>query len=456
MFNSLIISETFFKIVRPHLTPEYFENKTQKLILETIFEFNQEFKKIPSFSDLHLMVDSNTTITESETDAANAYIETIKLVDKDTNEELLIKTIETWCQNRALENAINDSVNILEKNNGDYGLIEQKIKEALGVQFVVKIGTDFFSNAKDRYKSYIEKEDVIPTDIEKLNKLLGGGFRRKSLTVFMGRVNIGKSLILCHLASCLLQQGLNVLYLSAEMSENMIGKRIDSNLMDIPMDELGTSLKKEFYVSKLKEIQNKTKGKLIIKEYPTSSANMNHVRSLLNEIRIKKGYTPDVIILDYLNIFTSTRLSGAASANSYNYVKSIAEEVRALGVEFNAAMVSATQVNRGAFKSSAEELDMTATSESIGLPATVDSLIGINQSEDMFKAGKYLFKNIKSRFDSNINELVGVGVEYSKMRLTNLSGDDDVMLSESEKDKLKFLASREHKELDKEIGFDFG
>jgi KaiC/GvpD/RAD55 family RecA-like ATPase len=452
-FKALTTSDSFFRATFAHLKREYFEEREDLILFDKYTQFVAKYNHIPNLADLKLLIEGDNKIGIEKTEELN---ERLKIIHKSIapNEELLITEVENWCQNRALQIALMNALEIMD-NGGEKAIIGEKIKEALGIHFVVKIGNDFKEDYLDRLKVYQEKEEVMPLDILHLNRLLNGGLRKKTVTCFLGRVNIGKSLILCHVASSMMASGKNVLYITAEMSEYMIAKRMDANLLDIPMKELGLGLKKKFFETKIGELKAKTSGNLIVKEYPTCSANANHIRSLLNEIKIKKGYVPDVVVLDYLNIFTSYRLTGAASANSYSYVKSIAEEMRQIAVEFDCAIVTATQTNRGGFKQNHEELDMTSTSESIGLPATVDSLIGILQSEEMRLKYIFAFKNLKSRFDSNINEVVVTGVEYIKMRLINAKEEDQMPVTERDAMKVADQQNQKQIEVKKPTIFDF-
>lgn len=421
-------------MVYPHLNENYFTESFEKKLFLKIKNYHEEYTKQPNTSDIKLLVESDTNISERDSEEIYKFLDSLKNIEKVNNEELLIKQTEEWCQNRALENAILESVEILQNKKESKGSIEDKIKSALAIEFDVKIGMDYFKDAPLRYDKYILKEEVIPTDIEMLNVLLNGGFRKKAIHCFNGRVNIGKSAILCSLASCFLKQGRNVIYISGEMSEDMISKRIDANLLDIAVNDLNEKMEKKTYLSKIKELFSKTQGKLIVKEYATGAANSNHIKNLLNELKIKRGFVPEVLILDYLNIFSSSKLSANAALNSYQYVKSIAEEMRGIATQFDLAFITATQVNRSNFNNT--DLDMTSTSESIGLPATMDFMAGIIQTPELFEQRKYLLKNIKSRFDSNINQIVTVGIDYDKMRLLNLE-DDQQEIPVHIKDKLK-------------------
>lgn len=363
LFFHLLKSTEFFRVVFPHLTKDYFIETTHRIVFSKIKEYNEKYSKIPSRNDIKLLIEMDNGISESNTEECYEFLKSLSKTEEVGDEQLLIKQVETWCQNRALEIAILDGVEIIQNKKESKTLIKDKIEKALAVEFDVKIGMDFFKDAAMRYDKYIMEEEVIPTDIEKLNELLNGGFRKKAIHCFNGRVNIGKSAILCSLASCFLKQGRNVIYISGEMSEDMISKRIDANLLDIAVNDLNKNLDKKVYLSKIKEIFSKTQGKLIVKEYPTGSANSNHISNLLNEIKIKRGFTPEVLILDYLNIFGSSKLNANASLNSYQYVKSIAEEMRGIAVNFDLAFITATQINRSNFNNN--DLDMTSTSECI-------------------------------------------------------------------------------------------
>jgi replicative DNA helicase len=362
IFNHLFKSSDYFNAVLPHLEDKYFLDSKTKTTFRKINEYNQKYGTQPNIADIALLIDTDNSVSEGDTEEIKSFLNSLKHLDKLSNEEMLVKETEKWAQNRALENAILESVEILQNPKASRGSIEQTIKKALGVEFNVQIGMDFFKDGPKRYESYIAEEEIIPTDIDMLNELLNGGFRKKSIHCFLGRVNIGKSLILCHIAASMLRLGRDVIYISAEMSEDMISKRIDANLMDIPMNDFNSQLDKKVYLSKLKSIFEKTQGRLIVKEYPTGAATANHIKNLLNEIKLKKGYVPSVIVLDYLNIFGSSRMGAAGMANSYQYIKSIAEELRAIAVEFDCCIITASQVNRTNANNNSP--DMTATSSS--------------------------------------------------------------------------------------------
>lgn len=453
LFANIFETSSFFRVVIPHLEERYFYDNKQKIIFRKINDYHNKYARQPNYSDIKLLIESDTDITESETESCVEYLAEIKTCERVADEKLLIEQVEEFCQQRALELAILDSVEILQNKDKAKGGIEDKIKKALAVEFDVKIGMDYFKDAVSRYEKYVEEEEVLPTDNELINAALNGGYRRKSLILWMGRTNIGKTLILCHHAACFLKQGKNVLYISGEMSEDMITKRIDANLLDINMNEINKNLDKKMFLSRVKDLCLKTQGKLIVKEYPAGTANANHIKNLINEVKLKRGFVPDVVILDYLNLFGSSRLKSEASANSYHYIKSVAEELRGVAVTFNLAMISATQTNRTGSQQTSDLNMETATSESYGLPMTVDAMIGIVQTPELFEQNKYVIKLLKSRFNDNINAVYTIGVDRPHMRLINLN-ESQQEIPLHIKDSLK-RQQREEEEREISEGFDF-
>jgi len=450
IYRSLFKSSDYFRMVYPHLEDKYFTEVFHKKIFNKIKQYYESYSKQPNISDIKLLIESDSNISEQDSNDSYEFLDSLNHIEAVNDEKLLIKQTEEWCQQRALENAILESVEVLQNKKESKGSIEDKIKKALAVEFDVKIGMDLFMDAPKRYDSYLEKEETIPTDIELLNVALNGGFRKKALACLLGKTNVGKSLWLVHLACSFLKIGKNVLYVSAEMSESMITKRADANLLDVSLNEFTDVLDKKQYLSKIKELHSKTQGKLIVKEYATGSANANHIKNLLNEIQTKRGFLPDVVILDYLNIFSSSRLGAAAASNSYQYIKSIAEEFRGVAVMFDISIITATQTNRGG-SSQGSDTDMTSTSESFGLPMTLDWMGAIIQTPELFEQNKYVLKVLKSRYNDNINAVYTIGVDRPKMKLINLE-DSDQEIPIHIKDKLK---QEQHKKDNEESYSDF-
>ena len=293
--------------------------------------------------------------------------------------------------------------------------IPRVLSDALAVSFDNHIGHDYLEDYEARYESYHRREDKIPFDLELLNRITKGGLPNKTLNIALAGTGVGKSLFMCHVASSALLQGKNVLYITLEMAEEKIAERIDANLLNINIQDI-TDLPKMMFESKVNSIAKKTQGQLIIKEYPTASAHSGHFKALIQELRLKKKFNPDIIFIDYLNICASTRYRGNANVNSYSYIKAIAEELRGLAVEANLPIVSATQTTRSGFANS--DVDLTDTSESFGLPATADLMFALISTEELEGLNQILVKQLKNRYnDPTIHKRFIVGIDRAKMRL---------------------------------------
>lgn len=454
--HNLVENSEFFRKTFPHLKREYFDNPIDQLIFDKITFFENKYSKVPHWSDLKLLFETDVNISESDTDHAVSLIESYRKTERVNDISLLITETESWAQTRALELAILGSVDILQDpKKGNKGMIEELIKQALAVQFAVNIGHDYFKDAPARAESYMENEEVIMfPSCNELNVMMNGGLRKASMFIYCGRPNIGKTLILCDNTSQLLKAGLNGLYISGEMKDTLITKRVDANLLDITMDDLGPNLDKTLFMNRVKGAYEKSYGRLITKQYPAGTATIHHIRALIHEIKQKKGITIDFIVLDYLNLFASCKLPASAMSNTYLYVKAVAEEFRGLAMEFDIPIITATQINRSNANAAPDALDMTGISDSFGIAMTADFMCGIIQTPELFKMGKYLMKVIKSRFGDNINEVYTVGVQRQHMRLHDVA-DDQKEIPIHLKDKLAQQA-REASEGKPVNPFDFG
>ena len=337
------------------------------------------------------------------------------------SEKWLLDTAEKWCQEKAVTNAIMDSIQILDGKDDkhDKGMIPKILSDALGVSFDPHVGHDYLDSWKERYDLYHRVEKRIPFDLEFFNKITNGGLTRKTLNIILAGTGVGKSLAMCHFAAAALRQQFNVLYITLEMAEERIAERIDANLFDVTLDDL-KRLPEEMYEERVEKLRKNTKGKLIIKEYPTASAHSAHFRSLLQDLKLKRNFTPDILFIDYLNICASSRIKPGSNINSYSYVKAIAEELRGLAVEFNVPIVSATQTTRSGYSSSDPGLE--DTSESFGLPATADLMFALISTEELENLGQIMVKQLKNSYaDPTINKRFTVGIDRAKMRLYDVS-----------------------------------
>lgn len=422
ILRNLLENESYARKVIPFLKPDYFEERKDRVLVDEYLKFIEEFNTIPTNEALVIKVEGSNNLSDDEyKDLCQVVSDLRDSKEEPPDEAWLLKETEQFCQDRAIHAAIMESISILDGSSKklDKGAIPGILSEALGVSFDTHIGHDFLGDAEERYDFYHEKVEKIPFDIEMLNKITKGGFEKKTLNLFIAPTGLGKSLIMCHLAASYLSQGRNVLYITLEMSEKKIAERIDANLLDITMDDLH-DLSKEMYMTRIGRVQKKTEGKLIVKEYPTASAHVGHFRHLVGDLRLKKKFIPEIIIVDYMNICTSSKLRLSNSVNSYTLVKSIAEELRGFAVELNLPIISATQTNRSGFDDS--DLTMSATSESAGTPMTVDFLCAVMQDEKLEALKQYLFKQLKNRYsDINIHKRFIVGVDKSKMRIFNAS-----------------------------------
>lgn len=414
ILSNLIHNEGYGRKVIPFLRNEYFRNKVDQTIFKTIDTYVSTFNSFPSISALKVEISNLNTLNQDEHVLINEKLQTLTVNDQD--QEWLFKQTEKYCKDQAIYNAISDSIKILDdKNHNNPNVIPSLLENALAVSFDTHIGHDFLEDIEQRYDFYHRTESKIGFDLDYLNKITKGGLLRKTLNVVLAGTGVGKSLFMCHCAAYHLVSAKNVLYITMEMAEERIAERIDANLMNVPLDELAL-LPKDSYLKKIERVKEKTAGKLVIKEYPTSQAGAANFRHLLNELRLKKKFIPDIIYIDYLNICMSNRIKHGANVNSYTYVKAIAEELRGLAVEFNVPIVSATQTTRSGYTSS--DVGLEDTSESFGLPATVDLMFAMISTEELEDLNQIMVKQLKNRYaDPAKHRRFVIGVDKSRMKL---------------------------------------
>jgi replicative DNA helicase len=415
ILRNLIFNEDYCRKVLPFINNEYFDTRTDRIVFDEISSFLDKFNTLPTKEVLSIETDNREDVTADEIKIVSDLIESLD--DTSIDQEWLEKYTEKWCRDRAIYLALMESIKIAdgndEKRNRD--AIPSILSDALAVSFDPHVGHDYLEDFEQRYESYHRKEDKIPFDLEYFNKITKGGLPNKTLNIALAGTGVGKSLFMCHLASSVLLTGSNVLYITMEMSEEKIAERIDANLLNVPIQEI-SELPKVMFETKVNNINKKTQGKLIIKEYPTASAHSGHFAALLNELALKRSFKPDIIFIDYLNICASSRYKGSANINSYTLIKSIAEELRGLAVETEVPIVSATQTTRSGYGSS--DVDITDTSESFGLPATADLMFALISTEELEQLGQIMVKQLKNRYnDISINKRFIVGIDRAKMRL---------------------------------------
>ena len=413
--SNLVSNEEYCRKVLPFIKADYFDVKEERVVFEEITSFVEKYKRIPTKISLEIEVESRKDLTEDQHKKIVEIIQTLDSTDVDM--EWLVDTTEKFCKDKAIYNAIVDGISIIDgkdkKRSPD--AIPSILTDALAVCFDNAVGHDYFDDSDERFEFYHKVEERIPFDLDFFNKITKGGLPQKTLNIALAGTGVGKSLFMCHMAASCLSQGKNVLYITLEMAEERIAERIDANLMNISMEDLH-DLPKKMFDDKINKLQNKTNGKLIVKEYPTATAHSAHFRGLIKELAIKRTFKPDMIFVDYLNICASSRLKGATNVNSYTYIKSIAEELRGLAVECNVPIMSATQTTRSGFTSS--DLGLEDTSESFGLPATADFMFALISNEELEGLNQIVVKQLKNRYnDPTVNKRFVLGIDRSKMRL---------------------------------------
>ena len=427
ILSHLLNNEEYCRRVIPFIKKEYFEG-SHKTVFDLIVSFVGTHNKLPTGKVLELEL---RKINAHEDVLNQASVLITEITDKsDVDTDYLIQESEKWCKERAVYNAIMESIQIIDgkDNQRSEGAIPEILSDALGTSFDQAIGHDYVDNSEDRFDFYNTKEDRIPFDLDYFNKITKGGLPNKTLNIALAGTGVGKSLFMCHCAASVLEQGKNVLYITMEMAEERIAERIDANLMNLPIERLG-SLPKNVFNEKIQKIAKASIGKLIIKEYPTGAAHTGHFRALLNELKLKKNFKPHIIYIDYLNICSSSRMRGlGGSINSYSYIKAIAEELRGLAVEFNVPIVSATQTTRSGYSNT--DVGLEDTSESFGLPATADLMFAIISTEELEELGQLLVKQLKNRYnDPTKYRRFVIGVDRSRMKLYDVeeSAQSDIM-----------------------------
>jgi replicative DNA helicase len=434
ILRNLIFNGDYCRKVLPFLKNEYFDNTHERVVFEEICKFILNYDNLATKEVVLIETEKRTDITEDTYKVICDYVKALD--DSSVDDQWLTDTTEKWCRDKAIYLALMESIKIAdgqdEKKNRD--AIPSILQNALAVSFDDHIGHDYLQDYLERYESYHRKEDKIPFDLEYFNKITKGGLPNKTLNVALAGTGVGKSLFMCHMASSVLLQGRNVLYITLEMAENRIAERIDSNLLNVNIKDI-VDLSKNMFEKKIDILNKKTQGKLIIKEYPTASAHSGHFKSLLNELSLKKSFKPDIIFIDYLNICASSRYKANFSVNSYSYVKAIAEELRGLAVEFNVPIVSATQTTRSGYGNS--DVELTDTSESFGLPATADFMFALISTEELEQMGQIMVKQLKNRYnDPTVNKRFVVGIDRAKMRLYDCeqSAQDNILDSGKEEE----------------------
>ena len=412
--SNLIHNEEYTRRVLPFIKEEYFSDRIERLLFTEIYKFVNKYNSLPTKEALSIEINSAKSVNEDEYKKITDVLSTLN--KEPVNQDWLVETTEKFCKDRAIHNAILGGIQIIDgkdkKHTPEY--LPEMLTSALSVSFDQKVGHDYLQETKERFDFYKKKEERLELDLDYFNKITRGGIPSKTLNICLAGTGVGKTMFMTHLASSILLQGKNVLYITMEMAEERIAERIDANLLNVGMSDL-EELPYSMYETKINKLQSKTSGKLIIKEYPTASAHTGHFRALVKELALKKSFKPDIVFVDYLNICASARFKAGANVNSYTYIKAIAEELRGMAVENDIPIFSATQTTRGGFVSS--DVGLEDTSESFGLPATADFMFALISSEELDDKNQIMVKQLKNRYnDPTVNRKFILGVDRSKMR----------------------------------------
>ena len=431
ILSNLIFDEDYVRKVIPFIKEDYFDNLSERIVFSEINNYVTTYDNLPTKSVIGIQIENRNDLSDE------IFKQSFEVINNLSEEKVdyswLLDTTEKWCKERAVYLALMESIKVADGKDKTKSrdAIPSILSEALSVSFDDHVGHDYFNDADARYEFYHRKEDKIEFDLEMFNKITKGGLPRKTLNIALAGTGVGKSLFMCHQAASCLLQGQNVLYITLEMAEERIAERIDANLFNVDIKSL-IDLPKPMYDTKVHKLVNKTRGRLIIKEYPTASAHAGHFKSLLNELSLKKGFSPDIIFIDYLNICSSSRFKGTI-VNSYTFVKAIAEELRGLAVEYDVPIVSATQTTRTGYGSS--DVELTDTSESFGLPATADFMFALISTEELEEMNQIMVKQLKNRYnDPTMNKRFVVGIDRAKMKLYNLEDSAQMNIVDSGQD----------------------
>ena len=431
ILSNLIFDEDYVRKVIPFIKEDYFDNLSERIVFSEINNYVTTYDNLPTKSVIGIQIENRSDLSDE------VFKQSFEVINNLNEEKVdyswLLDTTEKWCKERAVYLALMESIKVADGKDKTKSrdAIPSILSEALSVSFDDHVGHDYFNDADARYEFYHRKEDKIEFDLEMFNKITKGGLPRKTLNIALAGTGVGKSLFMCHQAASCLLQGQNVLYITLEMAEERIAERIDANLFNVDIKSL-IDLPKPMYDTKVHKLVNKTRGRLIIKEYPTASAHAGHFKSLLNELSLKKGFSPDIIFIDYLNICSSSRFKGTI-VNSYTFVKAIAEELRGLAVEYDVPIVSATQTTRTGYGSS--DVELTDTSESFGLPATADFMFALISTEELEEMNQIMVKQLKNRYnDPTMNKRFVVGIDRAKMKLYNLEDSAQMNIVDSGQD----------------------
>lgn len=375
---------------------DYFNNSDIRVVFKVIKEYYKQYHKAPNASELVQYL-----VSDEQKEAFKKVIQTSKTLDKNISYDEIIINTERFLGERAVYTTMMDIAG--DFKNLDISNVYQRFHDACNIRLYKDLGLDFYRDI-DKLVDYLGKPNpTISTGFTWLDQKLGGGYLEegKALYIFVGQPNVGKSIFLGNAATTIASQGKNVLLVSLEMSEMMYATRLASKLTKIPIAELRNRKDEIKHI-----LEGKERGKIIIKEFPPSTLSPEQLENYYKTV-VDSGIKIDVMVLDYINL-----LRGKASAQSYEKIKEIAEQVRAIAVKHGISVLSATQKNRQGVNNT--ESDMTTVSESMGLPATADAMFDISQTEEDKELGIVRLGMMKNRFGPNFGK-VALRVDWNTL-----------------------------------------
>ena len=461
IFENVLFNDDYNRKVLPFLKEEYFNERKDQIVFGIIKSYFDKYNKFPPIEALKIELSALKNVDTDTFKSTFEYIDSFEQSNKDI--DWLLDKTETFCKDKALYNALMRSIRIVKEEKDNHyskGAIPSMLQEALGVSFETHLGHDYLEDAEGRFEYYHQNIKKIPFDIQLLNEITDNGVTPGTLNVIVAATGGFKTAGMCHMAGYNLSCGYNVLYLTGEMSSEEISRRIDANMLDIPIKDLKL-VDKSIFMKKIDSLKQASQGKLIVEQFPTAQAGTNHFRYILNELQTKKQFRPDILYVDYINLCASSRMKYGQGINSYTYVKAISEELRGLGVEWHVPIITATQVNRTGYSDS--DFGLEHTSESFGLPATADFMIAFIQTEELEHLGQIMVKQLgKNRYaDPSIHKRFVIGVDRTKMRLYNVeqSAQDNLVNDTPVFDNTSFVEQSNSmlssKKLDKRVFEDF-
>lgn len=388
--------------VYPHLKKELFETDEVGQTFDLIKKYYDKFESLPTKESLEVELENHKGLTEEGFQnvcslLTHIYSEPVVLGIRKQNMDWMLKTSEKHLLQRSCFNAVIEAFNVVDGKDKKRSLesLPDLLKEAVNVSFDTEIGHDYIEDFMKRYEFYHDVQERIPFSLSMMNHVTGGGGVRRAIYIPAASTGVGKSLFLTDWASYLLTEGYNVLYVTLEMADFRLGERVDAKLFDMTINDL-PSLDLDGFQNKIQQLKEKKLGKIIFKEYPTGSINANHLEHLLTELKNKKNFKPDVLMVDYLNLMNSYR--APSGANSYTVMKLVTEELRGLAMKHNCLLCSPIQGNRSTQGSG--EFELADVADSAGIAMGADCMFALLSTPELEELGHIRMKLLKNRFGS--------------------------------------------------------